>query len=78
MNNADMPAMPISVSHSPLGDLLTTDDYGVGMGLTKREHFAAMFLQGSLAAGDHSRANKQDIVGLSIEYADLLLKELNK
>lgn len=51
MKNADMPAMPLT------GDAYTDINgsshsegrYEDGMGLTKREHFAAMAMQGFLA-----------------------------
>ena len=45
-------------------------------GLTKREYFAAIALQGMIANyGDHEKAI---IVESSVEMADALIKELNK
>ena len=56
MKNADMPAMP-------------TDYWS---GLTKREHFAAMAMQGMLSAGN-APAN---IGNNAVFYADRLLEAL--
>lgn len=42
-------------------------------GLTKREHFAALAMQGILARGDHG-----NVVRNSLEYADALIAQLNK
>jgi hypothetical protein len=45
-------------------------------GLTKREYFAAMAMQGLLA--NHNDATMEDIIGVSIDYADLLIEKLEK
>ena len=77
MNNADNPAMPIEINEYnyqalksvPLGDLT---------GLTKREYFAAMAMQGLCAnsiAGSHNKPSNLAID--AVVYADALLKELN-
>ena len=64
MKNADMPAAPI-----PRG--VYNDDTA---GLTKREHFAGLAMQGLLAHYGDS-----DIHCLAaVEYADALLKALEK
>jgi hypothetical protein len=76
MNNADMPAMPLT------GDAYT-DINGTancqgsiqdGMGLTKREHFAGLIMA--------SLAGPNRYMGLSaesaVQWADALLTELNK
>lgn len=78
MNNGDMPAMPISVTQGPSGDVLTTDDYGVGMGLSKREHFAAMAMQGLLSNARHTEndCNLIDMIPGCVELADALLVAL--
>jgi len=44
-------------------------------GLTKREYFAAMALQGMLASGNYIW---QSAVPLAIQSADYLIEELNK
>ena len=71
MNNADMPAMPIGeqidgVNMNPICN-----------GLTKREHFAAVAMQGLL--GDHTiDGSLESIANTSVRFADALLKELEK
>ena len=45
-------------------------------GLTKREYFAAMAMQGLLACPDARRL--REIIKASIEYADMLLEELTE
>ena len=54
-------------------------------GLTKREYFAAMAMQGLLAnaeqwkyMGTQSLDFKNEIRGLAVEFADALIAELNK
>ncbi len=55
--------------------LINTDtEAGHYSGLTKREYFAAMAMQGLLASGDYT----QDIAHSSVECADALISELNK
>jgi hypothetical protein len=82
MNNADMPAMPINEDE--------TDRVDIGIkiytGLTKREHFSGLAMQGLLSnpvMGDsdlHPNAEewRDDIIGCSLEFADALLTELDK
>lgn len=45
-------------------------------GLTKREHFASLALQGLIASD--ARANIDKFVSASLECADALIKALNK
>ena len=74
MNNADKPAMPISVSSSTHGNICSSD-FDFGEGLTKREHFAGLAMQGFLA--HYGTAGEGEVViGLAIYYADELLKAL--
>ena len=40
MKNADMPAMPQSITHSVEGGLICSADFANCQGLTKREYFA--------------------------------------
>lgn len=46
-------------------------------GLTKREYFAIRALEG-LLANSSLNVTKSDEVSLAVEYADLLIAELNK
>lgn len=67
MKNADMPAFPVEE---------TSDSESLSFGLTKREYFAAMAMQGLLAQGGYDRfaALASDVVNLT----DALLEELEK
>ena len=47
------------------------------LGLTKREHFAGLALQGLLASGDRAIEDRIDTVKTALDYADLLLEELD-
>lgn len=48
-------------------------------GLTKREYFAAMALQGKLSGGEfHDNKKIEDFAKSAVEYADALLLELSK
>jgi hypothetical protein len=81
MNNADMPAMPLDDSEQWLD--ATNPKLGTyfATGLTKREHFAGLAMQG-LCSGCDSRGCWIYDAGITataaIEYADALLAELNK
>lgn len=46
-------------------------------GLTKREHFAAMALQG-LLANSNSQGGVDDYARGAVNFADALIEELNK
>lgn len=81
MNNADLPSSPSRIDVN--GD---TSYHAVG--LSKREHFASMFMQGllsdkdmiqgfNLISGDPSEVNELIAKG-AIQAADALLKELEK
>ena len=65
MKNSEKPAYPIQTDRE-----LNYDDAN---GLTKREYFAAMAMQGLLASGARLNVDER-----SIEYADELLKQLEK
>ena len=69
MKNSDMPAMPVM-------PVMDEADYGQHYGLTKREHFAAMAMQGLAASGN--RELSRDVAFLAVAYADALLAELEK
>ena len=55
---------------------LDSGQYGGNDGLTKREYFAAMALQGLLAG--NSKEYIEAYEPLSVMFADTLIKELNK
>jgi hypothetical protein len=50
----------------------------VQQGLTKRELFAAMAMQGMLANPELDRINNKEISKASINIANALIEELNK
>jgi len=70
-NQAERPAFPI-VSNCDI-----MESY---QGLTKREYFAGLAMQGLLAAGgaDFRIDHTDRVAGLSCAYAEALLKELEK
>jgi hypothetical protein len=52
---------------------------GDNLGLTKREYFAAMAMQGYLASYDGvSIPDAGNVAWRAVEYADALINELNK
>jgi len=88
MKNADMPAMPQSGMETICGDLNDSKDWG-GSGLTKREHFAAMAMQGILSNDGMMQTMARQYTNegispndrcasLSVNMADSLLAELEK
>jgi hypothetical protein len=79
MKNADMPAMPITDNEGSVvgasyafvwGDKLAC------IGLTKREHFAGLALQGILCGDPSERFDTA--AEYAVKHADALLAELNK
>ena len=70
MNNGDMPASPVQQAGTRL------EHYDLE-GLTKREQFAAMAMQGMLAAGSNVHENHL-YIPVAIKWADSLLEELEK
>jgi len=69
--NADQPAYP---QHGWTNDPKILDRMRHQSGLTKREYFAAMAMQGILS----NNLPWNNIVKASIDYADALLAELEK
>ena len=69
MKNASEAAFP----------LISSDGMSVNQGLTKREYFAGLAMQGILAKKFDSKSEDiDDTIMSSIEYADALLKALEK
>lgn len=66
MKNADLPAMPI------IDDEISTHEKEIHFGLTKREMFAMHAMQGMLSNSPLFYPSR------AVEYADELLKELEK
>jgi len=76
MNNADKPATPISVSSSTHGNICSSD-FEYGEGLTKREHFAGLAMQGVMA-NEEEYPKWSDLARASVAAADALLKALEQ
>ena len=77
MRNSDMPAMPQTNPETyPIG--LDGLNLRYSEGLTKHEYFAAMAMQGCLAADVDNNFTPEDIVLQSIQCADALLAALEK
>ena len=75
MNNADMPAMPIQFEYQ---ESENTTQVELWRGLTKREHFAAMAMQGMLANDLHCQYEDEKVARCAVSVADALLLELDK
>jgi len=77
MNNADMPAMPSEFKyHNPQAK---RDYHEMNSGLTKREHFAAMAMQGMLnnaGRNGYEFTNQEIIADDAVNMANALLKAL--
>lgn len=82
MSNANEPAFPCEVYHREDGSIdgvQTGSKQGIAIGLTKRELFAAMAMQGiaSIAPNDWD-APESAVARLSVSLADALLAELDR
>jgi hypothetical protein len=73
MDNKDMPAMPNTNPET----YPTPCPINYGHGLTKREHFAGLAMQG-FAACDVPPSTLDDVAKCSVAWADALLAELDK
>ena len=72
-NNGDMPAMPSTTWDNDFDKVVVQTD-----GLTKREHFAGLAMQGLLAGDTEDNLTANGIIRDSIYLADALLEELGK
>ncbi|MCW5597698.1 MAG: hypothetical protein KIT80_23605 [Chitinophagaceae bacterium] len=68
--NAEKPAMPSTVE--------SKDGVYIYLGLTKREYFAAMAMQGMLTNPANSSFSKEFLIQSAVEAADVLLEKLEK
>jgi hypothetical protein len=82
MNNADLPANPIvnSDGFPTLGSFFesTADGGPEAIGLTKREHFAGLAMQGMIVVDADNYLNEATIAKIAVNLADALLAELDK
>jgi len=76
MSNSDMPAMPQPITENQYGGVTSTFEHDpYFMGLTKREHFAGLAMQGFMANWNSDYAQ---LPSCAVQFADALLKELEK
>jgi hypothetical protein len=68
MNNADMPAAPLGKDGS----------FKNAIGLTKREHFAGVAMQGLITLTGSFGADEEITARRCLKMADALLAELDK
>tara|TARA_R110000868_G_C10972546_1_gene770380 strand:- start:26988 stop:27242 length:255 start_codon:yes stop_codon:yes gene_type:complete len=82
MSNADMPAMPQTLTTDSYGTITAACDYCIEYGgLTKREHFAAMAMQGICSISVRMPGNQfhfDNIAGDAVKQADALLKAMEQ
>lgn len=85
MRNADMPAMPQTDEYRGNLEYYLMHDESIGepptegAGLTKREHFAAVAMQGLIASwGQHDVTDFGEIASDAVLAADALLAELER
>jgi hypothetical protein len=62
----------------PAFPLISDEGYIINAGLTKREYFAAMALQGIITNKDGLDIKIEYIVESAVDAADALIKELSK
>lgn len=74
MNNSNQPINPITIYKAD-GDEVKTEN---STGLTKREYFAIMILQGNEANIGANKWSKEKRAATAIELADELLKQLEE
>lgn len=69
IKNGDLPAMPVCYD----ARMMAAYSKGEAMGLSKREQFAAMAMQGLLVKDD---VNINNVARLAVDVADRLLAQL--
>jgi hypothetical protein len=60
------------------GNVCLYENYGYQSGLTKREYFAVMAMQGLLSNNELGMSKENTIAQLAVKQADTLIDELNK
>jgi hypothetical protein len=61
----------------PAFPLISDYGYIINAGLTKREYFAVMALQG-LLTDNESPNSREEFAGYAVKFADALIEELSK
>jgi len=65
-------------AEDPISVMLTSSKNMFSTGLTKREYFAAMAMQGYITAGSQSMPDSETISNYAVIAADALITALNK
>ena len=80
MKNSDMPIAPLvnDNGHPLHASHIAWDNKPLALGLTKREHFAGLAMQGFIAAGVMGMPSASEIAELSIKYAEEVLRQLGE
>ena len=74
MENGNKPAFGVSKFSLPTDEILQANV----LGLTKREYFAAIAMQGIITNKDGLDIKIENIVESAVDVADALIEELNK
>lgn len=80
MTHANDLAYPCNIEYDSSGEngmpIISTK---TSFGLTKREHFAALFMNGLLSSwGEHDVTDYDELASDSVKAADALIQQLNK
>ena len=80
MKNSDMPIAPLvnDNGHPLHASHIAWDNKPLALGLTKREHFAGLAMQGFISAGVNWMPSASEIAELSIKYAEEVLRQLGE
>jgi len=81
LNNGNLPASPQTFAINDVGDVEGSSMYEDSQGLTKREYFAGLAMQGLITSDYQDDAEKRSDVQtaiLAVKQADALLAELEK
>ena len=81
MNNGDLPASPVDKESIPFLNQAAGVPAGYTAGLTKREHFAGLAMQGLIAGTDEKGEciySQKGVVEGAVLFADALLAELER
>lgn len=76
MKNGEEPCFPQEMKVKEY--FVNHGTFAVGAGLTKREYFAAMAMQGFIAAGGNGMPPAENLAAYATRAADALLAELEK
>ena len=65
--------------HEPINSIPDLNNHpSLWIGLTKREYFAAMAMQGYISCGKFNQVSDETLAMCSVQQADALIKALNE